>query len=118
MLQKIRVMGLESKYSTMSFISVTGVIILHLIHWFLAPLVMGATAGMNLQHRDMAGKGSVIMDVLLFVMFLVNLTSMYFACRQLALAWRKRAKLTRHTYMCSAVSVIVLAIGVYTMFSL
>ncbi|GGD53789.1 hypothetical protein [Paenibacillus nasutitermitis] len=117
MLQKIRHMGMESKYSVLSFMSVIGVVVLHGIHWALAPLLMGAASEMRRHHQDMEGTGSIIMGLFMLVLFLVNIASMYFACRQLGMAWMNRTNVTRHTYLCCGLSVVVLGIGIYTLFS-
>jgi len=117
MLQKIRYLGVETKYSVLSFMSIAGVIVLHLVHWAMAPLLFGAATEMRRHHQAMEGTGSVIMGLLMLLLFLVNMASMYFACGQLGAAWRKRANATKHTYLCSGLSVVVLSIGIYTLFS-
>lgn len=120
MLHKIRFMGKETKYSALSVLSLAAVFLLHLVHWLAAPLLMGAAAvGMHMEHQhDMGGSGSTLMQLLMMVVFIVNLVSMYFAGRQLSLAWKNRSGATHRTYLCSFVSVGVLCVGVFTALSL
>ncbi|WP_373228825.1 hypothetical protein [Cohnella sp.] len=118
MLHRIRYMGRETKYSALSVLSLLAVIALHLVHWLSAPMLMGAAAEMHAHHHEMGGSGSNPMQWLMLALFIINLISMYFAVRQLALAWKKRRDRTHHTYMCSAVSIGVLSLGIYTAFIL
>ncbi|MGM0881049.1 MAG: hypothetical protein ACQEXQ_08370 [Bacillota bacterium] len=118
MLQKIRYMGAQSKYSALSLLSLLAVLFLHLIHWLSAPLLIGAAAEMHMHHQNTAGNSSVVMGLLMIALFVINLISMYFAIRQLLLAWEKRDCSTPHTYLCSAISVGVLGMGIYTSISL
>lgn len=118
MLQKIRYMGPQSKYSALSFLSLLAVLFLHLVHWLSAPLVMGAAAEMHSHHQNTAGNSSFGMGLLMLALFVINLISMYFAIRQLTLAWEKRKCSTPHMYLCSAVSIGVLGMGIYTTISI
>ncbi|UUZ78818.1 hypothetical protein LJK88_26435 [Paenibacillus sp. P26] len=113
MLHKIRFMGKETKYSALSVLSLAAVFLLHLVHWLAAPSLMGAAAvGMHMEHQhDMGGSGSTLMQLLMLVVFIVNLVSMYFAGRRLSLAWKNRSGATHRTYLCSFVSVGVLCVG-------
>ncbi|AKG34804.1 hypothetical protein VK70_09665 [Paenibacillus durus ATCC 35681] len=119
MLQKIRSMGKESKFSALSVLFLVSVLPLHLVHGLTVTMLMGASADLQMHdHHHMAGSGSSLMQLLMIALFIINLISMYFAVRQLALAWKKRGSGTFHTYLCSAVSIGVLAMGVYTVLSL
>ncbi|MFC4103440.1 hypothetical protein [Paenibacillus xanthanilyticus] len=124
MLRKLRGMGKEIHYTGLSFASLLGVVLLHLVHWLAAPLLFGAAAGMHMNHHaGMGGAssgGDIAMGVLMLALFVINLVSMYYAIRQLALAWRQRGTgaNSRHTYWCSAVSMAALVLGVYTTLSI
>lgn len=120
MLTKLRHMGVESKYSALSFLALIAVVCLHAVHWLAAPLLLGAAEEiqMNHHHMNMTREGSVWMETLMVALFFINLVSMYYAVRQLLLAWDKRSNRTRHTYLCSTVSAIVLLVGIYTTVSI
>lgn len=125
MLRKLRGMGKEIHYTGLSFVSLLAVVLLHLVHWLAAPLLLGAAAGIHMNHHaDMggasSGSGNIVMGVLMLALFLINLVSMFYAVRQLSLAWRQRGSgaNSRHTYWCSAVSVMALVLGIYTTVSI
>lgn len=115
--RKIRYLGKETKYSALSVLSFTGIILLHLVHWLAAPMLMGAAAQMQMHHHGMGGSGSSLLQLLLPALVIVNLFGTYFAVRQLWLAWKNRRSSTHRTYWCSLVSLGVLGMGIYTVVS-
>ncbi|ALS21199.1 hypothetical protein [Paenibacillus naphthalenovorans] len=116
-MQKRRQMGAEMKYTTVSGLSVLLVLLLHLIHWFSAPLLMGAMEMHGQHHHGMMHDASASMELLTWVLLIINGTGMFFAVRQLAMAWKKR-KGGLHTYLCCTVSVAMLGIGIYSFMSI
>lgn len=118
-LRKIRHMGKETRYSAISVLSLMAALLLHLLHWLSASMLIGMTAGLHSGHHDhMTGNGSVLMNLLMLALFIINLISMYYAGRQLTLAWKNRESRTHHTYFCSVVSIFVLCMGLYTVVSI
>ncbi|MBB3109515.1 uncharacterized membrane protein YcgQ (UPF0703/DUF1980 family) [Paenibacillus phyllosphaerae] len=117
MLEKLRG-NQETRYSALSFVSLLSVLLLHIIHWVSAPLLMGAAASMQMSHHEMGGSGGIIMGLLMLILFIINLVSMYFAFRQLSIAWRKHRQGEHHSYWCSCISLVVLGMGLYTMVTL
>jgi ABC-type multidrug transport system permease subunit len=110
--------GKHARWSALSLVSIVPVILLHLVHWLVSPLLVGAAADMHAHHQSSAGSGSGLMDFLLIAVLAANAVSAYFAIRQLVYAWRERKQSTFHSYVCSAVSISVLTIGIYTVFVL
>lgn len=115
---KLRHLSMEWKYSVLSMASLSGVLVLHLIHWLSMPLVMGAAAELQTHHHEMGGDSSLLLSTIMMVLFIVNLVSMYFAVRQLIAAILKPGKLSKHTMLCSSISFLVLCVGIYTMSSI
>ncbi|WP_282942086.1 hypothetical protein [Paenibacillus sp. RC67] len=112
MLQKLRALGMEMKYAILSGFSVFLVLILHLIHWLSAPIMMGAMEMHEHQH-GMGGASSLQMILFTVALLIINGAGMYFAVRQLLLAWKQR-KGGLHTYVCCSISMVVLVVGVYS----
>lgn len=112
MMQKLRRMGAEMKYTMVSGLSVLLVLLLHLVHWFSAPLLMGAME-MQGHFHGMMHDVSESMELLTWVILIINGAGMYFAVRQLAMAWKKR-KGGLHTYLRCTASVAMLGIGIYS----
>lgn len=115
---KMRHIGQEARYSILSLLSLTGVLVLHLFHWVSAPLIMGATAEMHAGHHGMGSSGSIFMSLMMLLLFTINIVSMFFAVRQLLVAIRKDGKHTKHTLLCSSISCVVLCMGIYTIMTL
>ncbi|UQZ87630.1 hypothetical protein SK3146_06932 [Paenibacillus konkukensis] len=114
MLQKVARMGKDVKYAAVSVLSVIAVIVLHLIHFLSAPVMMGA---MEMQGHQHGAHGATPQTILFTIALLaVNGAGMYFAVRQLHMAWKQRRR-GWHTYMCCTISTAVLIIGVYTIVS-
>jgi hypothetical protein len=109
-------MGLELKYTAISGLSMLLVLTLHAVHWLSVPMLAGAME-MQGHHHGMAIDASSHMELFTALLLLVNAAGMYFAVRQLAMVWKRRNG-GFHTYICSAVSVGVLAVGIYSMLSL
>ncbi|GLX71240.1 hypothetical protein [Paenibacillus glycanilyticus] len=114
---KLRHMSLESKYSVLSLASVSGVLLLHIVHWSAMPLLMGAASQMHAHHHEMGDNPSFLISTLMMVLFIVNLISMYFAGRQLIAAVMRKGSHTGHSVLCTGLSIGVLCIGFYTMAS-
>ncbi|WP_028552647.1 hypothetical protein [Paenibacillus sp. UNC451MF] len=112
MLQKLRAVGTEMKYAIISGLSVFLVLILHLIHWLSAPIMMGAMEMQGHQH-DMGGGLTLQTILFTLALLIINGAGMYFAVRQLLLAWKQR-KGGLHTYVCCSISLVVLVVGVYS----
>lgn len=117
----LRLLG--SRNATLSIYSAAGVAALHLVHYLSAPILMGSAAEMHAGHHAMGhdatgGDSPLMMNILMLLLFVVNLVSMYYAGRQLTEAYRQRGQLTRHTMLCSSISLLVFAVGIYTIITL
>ncbi|MBD3921420.1 hypothetical protein H8B09_21805 [Paenibacillus sp. PR3] len=118
---RLRLMG--SRNATLSVYSAAGAAALHLVHYLSAPILMGSAAEMHAGHHGMGHEAasdgsSLMMNILMLLLFVVNIVSMYFAGRQLTEAYRQRSQLSRHTMLCSGISLLVLAVGIYTIITL
>ncbi|BBI32786.1 hypothetical protein [Cohnella abietis] len=111
MVQRIRRMGSSMKFSTLSLISVGAVLLLHLAHLVSASFLAGTSVTMHSHHGE-AGGNSPVMEMIKLAVYVGNAISIYFAVRQLAFAWKNRGSSTFHTYLCSAISILVLVIGI------
>ncbi|GMK42156.1 hypothetical protein PCCS19_52150 [Paenibacillus sp. CCS19] len=114
---------LGSRNATLSVYSAAGAAALHLVHYLSAPILLGSAAEMHAGHHGMgheaAGDGSsLMMNILMLLLFVINLVGMYFAGRQLSEAYRQRSRFTQHTMLCSGISLLVLAVGIYTIITL
>jgi len=111
-LHKVKALGTEMNYAILSGFSVFLVFILHLIHWLMAPILLGALE-MH-EHHHGGGEPLSVQTILFTVALLaVNGAGMYFAVRQLMLAWKQR-KRGMHTYICCSISMVVLIVGIYS----
>ncbi|WP_127495242.1 hypothetical protein [Paenibacillus glycanilyticus] len=116
-MMKLRHLSVESKYSVLSMVSVSGVLILHLVHWLTMPLIMGTVSEMHHHHQETGNNSSFLMSTVMMVLFLINLASMYFAVRQLIAAVMKKDSHTGHSIVCTTISLAVLCVGMYTLLS-
>ncbi|PWV95577.1 hypothetical protein DFQ01_12648 [Paenibacillus cellulosilyticus] len=116
----MRLMG--SRNALLSVYSTAGAAALHLVHYLSAPILMGSATEMHAHHMSgqaSSGEGSsLMMNILMLLLFVVNLVSMYFAARQLNEAYRQRSQFTKHTMLCSSISLLILAVGIYTIITL
>ena len=117
MIQKFSI-STETKYSTMSLLSVLAVLLMHSAHWFSLPLMLGALEMQDHHHsRDMASTASGTVNISSLFFFLLNGAGIFYALLLLRTAWT-----TRHTsrlcYFYSAVSVVSLTLGVISFFQL
>ncbi|MFF2483036.1 hypothetical protein [Paenibacillus sp. NPDC058071] len=120
-------LSVQSKYTLLSALSLLGVTVLHLLHWLSLPLLMEAATGVQADmqghgHHHGAG-GTQQLSPYVLALYAVNLVSMYFAVRQLYAAIVKRGAKRGsgglwHTAVCSIVSLLALAMGIYTFLSL
>lgn len=117
-LLKFRHMGQEAKYSLLSMLSLAGVLVLHLLHWLAAPLMMSAAAEMHAHHHGVSGGDSLLASSIMMLLSIINAISMYFAVRQLVAAVKKQGRSTRHTILCSGLSIVVLGMGIFTILSM
>ncbi|QAY66838.1 hypothetical protein [Paenibacillus protaetiae] len=119
---KVRHMGMETKYSVLSLLSLSGVVALHLLHWLAAPALMESMTGMEMhahhQHGGAEPGSSLLQSTLMMLLFIVNVISVYFAVRQLVAAYRQKGGYSLHKLACSGSSVLVLAMTVYLMFKM
>lgn len=122
-MSQIRLSLMASRNSMLSVYSAAGVAALHLVHYLAAPILMGSAAELHASHHGMghesaSGGSSLMMNVLMLLLFVVNLASMYYAARQLSEAYRQRSRFTKHTLLCSSISILILVIGIYTIITL
>jgi hypothetical protein len=115
-IQKIIQMRAETKYSTLSFIFTFLVILLHSIHWLLAPLMLGVME-VNAHHHSMEMNmnmdlsSSASFPLLKIIFLLLNGVGIFFAFRLLWSIRRERRKgLPAYLYGFISVASLVIAI--------
>lgn len=113
------------KYSLLAIVSLIATLILHVLHWLLTPLLIGAAvdaaAAADHSHHHIAARNEQspsLLKLVSFVLIALNAAAVYFAVRQLLLAWKERDRATRHTRLCSAASIAALGAALYTILTL
>jgi hypothetical protein len=113
-IRKIIQMRAETKYSTLSFIFTFLVILLHSIHWLLAPLMLGVME-VNAHHHNMEMNmdmsSSVSFPLLRIIFLLLNGVGIFFAIRLLWSILRARRK-GLHAYLYGFISIASLVIAI------
>jgi hypothetical protein len=120
-IRKIMQMRAETKYSTLSFIFTFLVILLHSIHWLLAPFMLGImemhahhSMEMNMK-MDMSSSASF--PLLRIIFLLLNGVGIFFAIRLLWSIRRVRIK-GLHAYLYGFISVASLVIAIISISTL
>lgn len=120
MIRKIIQMRAETKYSTLSFIFTFLVILLHSIHWLLAPLMLGVMdvhAHHHSMEMNMDMSSSASFPLLRIIFLLLNGVGIFFAFRLLWYIWRERRK-GLHAYLYGFISVASLVISIISISTL